>query len=189
MAQVLEPVQAQIPEGHACGEPVAYESGDRFGKKDLAAVADRRDPSRSVDVQADQTRGGLGRLASMSAHSHSHVLLGGPLVGFESPLHFDHRRCACPWRREHGKKTVALGADLLAVVGSQARSDDPVVLSEDLCIRALPQAFEQGCRTFNVGEEKGESLRGQSVRDVRAPHHIFHARLVSPEGLRLSALP
>ena len=50
MAQVLEPVQAQIPEGHACGEPVAHESGDRFGKKDLAAVADRRDPGGAVDV-------------------------------------------------------------------------------------------------------------------------------------------
>jgi hypothetical protein len=190
IAQVLEPVQAQIPKGHACREPVAYESGDRFGKKDLAAMADRRDPGRAVDVQADQAGGGLGRLASMNAHAHSHVVLGGPLVGFEGPLHFDYRRCACPWRREHGKKTVALGADLLPAVGGQARSDDPMVLSEDLGIRGLPQALEQGCRAFNVGKEKGQSLRGQSVRDGRALcTTLFHARVVSPIGLRLSALP
>jgi hypothetical protein len=168
MAQVLEPVHAQIPEGHAWGEPVAYESDDRFQKKDLAAVADRRDPGGAVDVQTDQAGGCLGRLAGMNAHAHPHVLLGGPLVGFEGPLHFDHRRCACPRRREHGKKTVTLGADLLPLVGGQARSDDPMVLSEDVAIRALPQAPEQGCRAFNVCEQEGESLRGQSVRDRRA---------------------
>ena len=104
----------------------------------------------------------------MNAHAHSHVFLAGPLAGFEGPLHFDHRRCACLRRREHGEKTVALGADLLAVVGGQARPDDPVVLSKDLGIRALPQAPKQGCRAFNVGEQEGKSLRGQSVRDWRA---------------------
>jgi hypothetical protein len=145
-------------------------------------VADRRDPGGAVDIQANQAGSGLGRLAGMNAHAHSHVLLGGPMLGFERPLHFDHRRCACPRRREYGKKTVALGVDLLAGVGGQTRSDDPVVVSEDLGIRALPQAPEQRRRAFNVGEQEGESLRGQKrKRSGRAAQYIFHARVVPPK--------
>ena len=82
-------------------------------------MADRGDPGRAVDVQAHQAGGGLGRLADVNAHPHSHVLLGGPLMGLEGTLDFDHRRCAGPRRREHGEHAVTCGTDFPTGVGGE----------------------------------------------------------------------
>ena len=84
-------------------------------------------------------------------------------MGQEGPLQVD-RRCSAGARRvEHSKERVALGVDLLAAVRGKAGPDQPMMIGKHFRV-SVAQARQQRCRTFDIGEEKGERLRGQQPK-------------------------
>ena len=89
----------------------------------------------------------------------------GPLLFSERELHLDDRCHTGARRGEHGEESVTLGADLLPFMGDEAGTDDPVMTGEDFGVWAISQAPEQRSRPLDVGEQKGERFRSQSLRD------------------------
>ena len=53
-AEVLQPVEAKIPEGGAHRHRVADQGGRRGRDHDLTPVGDRRNPSSTVNVETDK---------------------------------------------------------------------------------------------------------------------------------------
>ena len=159
-AEVLEPVQAKVPQGGARWHRVAEQRRRRGREHDLAPVSGGRDAGAPVDVEADQAGRCLGRLAGMDAHPDADRLTVGPWVRPERPLHLDGRGHARAGRGEHREERVALGIDLPAAVRGQPGTDQPVVRGEDLRV-GIAQALQQRRRALDVGEEKSERQRGQ----------------------------
>jgi hypothetical protein len=86
-------------------------------------------------------------------------------VGGKGQLGFDDRCRAGAQRGEHREERVALGIPLRPFMGGEPRPNEGVVISEDLGVGVVTEAPEQRRRGLDVGEEEGERLRGQSVRD------------------------
>ena len=168
-AEVLQPVQAKVPERRAGRHGVAQQGGRGGGEHDLPAVRDRRNAGRAVHVQADQADGGLSRLAGMHAHPDADFPAGRPPVRAQRPLHLDRRGDARAGRREDREEGVALGVDLPAVMPVQPGPDDPVVIGEDLRV-SIAQALQHRGGTLDVSEEEGERLRGQQLGLPYAVH-------------------
>ena len=47
-----------------------------------------------------------------------------------------------------------------------------VVVRQDLCVRLVAKALEQGCRTLDVGEKESERLREKTVRCGDVPRDL-----------------
>ena len=131
----------------------------------MTSIGDRGDPGGSVDVETNQTCDRLRRLPEMNAHADADVLTRGPPMGLEVLLHLDHRRRTSVRRGEDREEAVPLGDDFTSVVGGEPRSNDPVVVREDLGVVNVSQATEKRGRTLDVGEEEGERLRGSKNSD------------------------
>jgi len=77
-------VRAEVGEHRTVGQPVARQHRRGLGQHNLAAVRDRRDPGRPVNVQPEHA--GSGRLrafAGVDSHPHPHGLPTGPGVSLE----------------------------------------------------------------------------------------------------------
>ena len=157
-AEVLQPVQAEVPEGGARRQRVAEQGSRRSRNHDLPPVGDCRDTGSAVDVETDQAGGCLGRLTGVDAHPDPDCLTGWPRVRNERPLHLNRRSHASPRRGEYREERVALRVDLLAAMRGEAGPDQPMVVGENLRVR-IAQALQQRRGTLDVSEEKGERLR------------------------------
>jgi hypothetical protein len=104
----------------------------------------------------------------MNAHADADVLTRGPAMGLEVLLHLDHRRYTSVRRGEDREEAIPLSADFTSVVGGEPRSNDPVVVNEDLGVLNFPQTAEKRGRTLDVGEEEGERLRASKNSDSPA---------------------
>jgi hypothetical protein len=99
----------------------------------------------------------------VDAHPDTDCFARWPRVGKERPLHLDRRCNAGTRRSEHREERVPLGVNLLAAVRAKARSDQPMMISQYLRVR-VPKARQQGRGTLDIGEQKGERLRGQEPK-------------------------
>ena len=159
-AEVLEPVEAEVPEGGAHRHRVAEQGGRRGREHDLAPVSDCRDPRTAVNVETDQSDRRLRRLAGVDAHPDPESFTGWPRIRNERPLHLDSRGHAGARRGEYREERIALGVNLLAAVRGQSRPDQPMMTGENLRVH-LPQPPQHRRGTLDVGEQEGERLRGQ----------------------------
>ena len=107
--EVLEPVRAQVPNGHAIGQPSLHERASAFRDDDLSAVGGRGDARRAMDVESDVIPAFDASLSCKQAYPHADDdavrpgCLGEPLLGLYGRR--DGRR-RVPERHEEG---VALG--------------------------------------------------------------------------------
>jgi hypothetical protein len=130
-------------------------------------MADRGDPGRAVNLEADEAGRGLRGLAGVDAHANAQLLTGGPLVARQGQLHLE---CCChtgAGRGEDRKEGVALGPLLDAVVGQEAGADEPVVVFEDLGVEVVAEAAQERRRSLDIGEQERQRLDVESVGDER----------------------
>lgn len=113
------------------------------------------------------------------------MLPPGPLVALKILLHLDHGRRTSLRGGEHREEAIALGAEFPPGVGREPRSNDPMVISENLGVIRLSEATEKRGRTLDVGEKEGERFRRSKNR--RQPARATGSRIRSrPVGLAAS---
>ena len=88
---VLERDAAQAANPDVGRQARLDEGAGRPGQDDLAAVADRRDTGRAVDVEAAVVVAGEVGLARVEAHPDPDRGVGRPGVGGQGPLGIDRR--------------------------------------------------------------------------------------------------
>ena len=126
-------------------------------------MADCRNASGPVDAQANQAGRRLRGLPRVETHADTDRFAAWPRVGAERSLHLDRRRDTGTRRREHREERVTLGVNLLAAVCGKARPDQPMMISQYLRVQ-IPAARQQRRGTLDIGEQKGERLRGQQPK-------------------------
>jgi len=120
----------------------------------------------TMDPESDEPNGARFRsLTGMNAHPYPDLLTFGPNMFGQGELHLDDRCHTCAGRGEHCEETVTLGTDLFSSVSAKAGTDDPVVIGESLGVRLVSEPLEQRRRALDIGEQKGERFRGQSLSD------------------------
>ncbi len=111
---VLEPVPAQVTQGHTGGQPRFRQVPRRVRQHHLAAVRSRRDPGGPVHVQPEVTVLVADRLTRVQAHPDPDPDAIRPVVGGKSALpgHAGADRVA--GRLEYDEKAVTLGPQIPA---------------------------------------------------------------------------
>ena len=144
--EILEPVLAEV------GEVGFDQRRRRSGDEDLAAVARRRDPSRAVDVLADialvseerRARVDSGPDTNPPAHCQSFGEVRGRSHGTG--------RC-----REREEERVPLRVDLDATLVGAGVAYHRAVVGERVRVPLGAELAQQRGRSFNVGEDEGDS--------------------------------
>jgi hypothetical protein len=154
LAEVAQPVEPD-------------ELARRLRDQHLAAVADRRDPRRAVDVEPHITLVGDDRLAGVEAHPHA----DRPLLERSLPLTRGIERIRGASERD--KERVALRVDLDAVVPLECLAQRAAVRGEGLGV-VVAELVQQPSRAFDVGEEKGDRAGGEGAH----PRMMTRSRLL-----------
>ena len=187
-AEVLQPVQAEVPDTGARRQRVREQGGRGGREHDLAPVRDRRDPGRAVHLEADEADRRPRGLAGVDAHADPDVLAGGPGVGPQCALHVDRRGHAGARRREHREERVALGVHLLTVVRVQAGPDDPVVIGQHPGV-GVPELPQHRRGALDVGEQERQRLHSRRPGNhlCPPPSPVWPARPRAGPGSRGAA--
>jgi hypothetical protein len=118
---VLQPVQAKVPEGCPGLEPGAGKLPRRLRQHDLAAVRDRRDPGCPVHVQPHVPVLVPDRLTGMQPHPHPHRNPARPVMAGQGTLRGNATADRVSGGAEHNEKAVSLGAHLPAAPVGESR--------------------------------------------------------------------
>src|SRR5439155_17263909 len=103
--------------------------------QNLPAVACRHDPRRSMYAHpVVPAFVGEDGLAGVQPHADAEVGVRGPVVRGERALPVGCRRGGVAGAREDVEERVALRVDLLATVGGERLSEQPLVLAEDAAV-------------------------------------------------------
>ena len=137
------------------------ERGGRRREQDLAAVGEVGDPGRLVDRVADVAVLAQGGLAGVEADSH-------PARADQGPLRGDGGCDRRPRARKGNEEGVPVAVDLDPAVLGEGLPEQLVVLREQRSVTLAPELFQQPCRAFDVGKEKGDRPR----REVAVPSHL-----------------
>jgi len=122
------------------------------GDEHLAAVPDRGDPRRAVDVDPDVALLGDERLPRVDAHANA----DRPLDECGLRLTGRYERVSRP--REGDEEGVALSVDLDAAAPLERLAQRPSVIGERIRV-GVAQLVEQLRRALDVGEEEGDGAR------------------------------
>ena len=120
IAEVLEPVQAQIQEARSSGGGHQGHGGLR--KEYLSAVTSLSDTSRPVDLVPDVVVVADEHLTGVYSHADTEAGLGRPWVGFDRPLSL---QCCCDcvaWAGKGYEESVSFGSDLHSSMLGKSRS-------------------------------------------------------------------
>jgi hypothetical protein len=153
-------MRAEVFQRGALGWRDPQKGASDLREQDLASVCDSGDTCSPMDVETHWANGGVECLSCVDAHAHANVLSIGPLVVGERALDRDRRGGAGGCRVEHCKKRIALRSDLDSAVLGEGRSDDPMMLDEDLGVSLRTEADQERRRTLDVREEECHRPRG-----------------------------
>ncbi len=147
--EVLEPVVAEVPKGHAVRQPRLDLGAGGAGHHDLPPVRRRRDAGGPVDVDPDVVVAAERPLPRVQAHPRPDVVRqpGEPALGL------DRRGDSLRGVREHHEERVAGRADLDAAVVPHGPADHLRVLIARGGV-PLPEFLEQLRRALDVGEQE-----------------------------------
>ena len=168
LAQVLEPVGAEIPEE----KRVVEQLGRRSAHEHLPPVAGRHDPRRAVHVDADVRRRRRQRLTRMNAHPHPQVEPFRPRLAGERPLRLRRRGGRALGPRIRDEERVARAIDLVPVVVRERSSQQPTVRVERLRIPLSTELVQEASRPLDVGEYQRHRAGGLDC----------HERTIAPRG-------
>ena len=172
--QVLEPVLTEVLELHSFDAEVLDDPRSRVREEDLAAVAGRADPSRSMDADTHVALVVDVRLRGVQAHPHAYRSVRQRALGV------DRRRDGVARALERDEETVARGVDLVAVVpGEGVTQELPVLAAHASEVRAeLPREIG---RSLDVREQERH-------RSLRQAHAAIVADLQTSVRRRLASL-
>ena len=140
---------------HALGQPRAEQRAGRLGQEDLTAVADRADPRRSHDVEADVALLVERGLARVEPDPHSNGRVVRPRLDGMRALSLDGRGHGVTGSREDEEERVSLGVHLDALRGRERLAHDPSVRAQDLGV-PVAEALQELGRLLDVGEREGD---------------------------------
>ena len=147
--QVLELVLTEVLELNSFDAEGLDDPRRRVGEEDLAAVAGRADPSRSMDADTDVALFVDVRLRGVQAHPHAYRSVRKRALGV------DRRRDGVARALESDEEAVTGRVDLVAVVpGEGVTQELPVLAAHASEVRAeLPREIG---RSFDVREQERE---------------------------------
>jgi hypothetical protein len=127
---------------------------DLLRDKDLSAVANRRNASRAVDVDADVSLVGDERLARVEPNAHA------DRAGLERSLPVGSRSKCIRGPREGDEERISLRIDLDAAMPAEAFAQRLPMLAERIGV-GIAELVQKPSRALDVGEEKGDCAGGQ----------------------------
>ena len=131
-------------------------------------MADVADPRRLVDREPDVAVAADGGLTCVEADPHLDRPVFRPRGGGQGALRGRRGRDRRPGAPEDEEERVALAVDLDPAVLGEGLPEQLVVLREQRSVTLAPELFQQPCRAFDVGKEKGDRPR----REVAVPCHL-----------------
>jgi hypothetical protein len=151
-------------------------------------VAERRDTSRSVDVDPDITLVGERRRPGVDADPDADRTVG------QSVGDAGRRRQGVGRGRERDEERVALGVDLVAAVGRDRVPDDPPMFGQSGRIGIGAELLDEAGRPLDVGEQERDrparqySRHGPYFRRERQAGGTLYVSSPGPIAIRSTGL-
>jgi hypothetical protein len=129
-------------------------------KQHLPAVAGGADARGAMDADADVVVRGRYRFAGMQAHPHAQRSALWPGMIVQRALRGDRAADRVLHAAEGDEKSIAGGAELMAVMFGNRIAEDAAVFFECFVISLRAQLRQSGRRVLDVAEEERDGARG-----------------------------
>ena len=148
--EVLEQVLAEVERFH----PAAGQGACLTTQEDLAAVGCSHHAGRTMNVEPDVVAVEQSRLAGVETHADADRAARRPRVLGERTLSGGRSRDGVRRARECDEERIALGVDLVAVVGAERLPEEAAVRLEQLVV-TVTRLVQQARGALDVGEQEG----------------------------------
>jgi hypothetical protein len=141
---------------------VLDDASGRLRQHNLSTVCSCADPCRAADANSDIAVGMKMRVGGVQAHPHAH-----PVHGNERTLGGDGRRHGIARSLESDKEGIALGIDLVPMMGLKSFAEDTTMLRAQVTVRGTVPA-RQLRRALDVAkQESHRPVRQTSIHTAR----------------------
>lgn len=138
----------------ALAEVAGHDRAGRVREKDLAAAAGRRDPGGTHDVEPGVALVPDGGLAGVQAEPDLDRCVARPRGLAVRALDVDRRAHGLAGTHERVEERVALGVDLLSLVGGEDLAHEPPMQRQQLGVVRVAEPLEQGSAALDVAEDE-----------------------------------